>query len=155
MDVAGAGVPDREEPGDYRLMAHLLATAIEDADDGRVKEALANAARRLGEVVGQDVRARLAPGSGFEGQLAVLDEVLRSYGFQPERDRDEVRLTTCPFHALVEDHIVLVCGANLAFLDGLVIALKAGDVEVRLDPVRGRCCIVLGPAGGDPEYRGG
>lgn len=140
---------------DFRLMAHLLATAIEEADTGRVKEAVANAARRLGEVLGHDVRARVDPGGDFEHQVAAVEDVLRSYGFQPERDGDDVRLANCPFQALAQEHMILVCGANLAFVDGLVAALQTPAVEVRLDPERGRCCVVIGAAGGEPQYRGG
>ena len=142
-------------PGDFRLMAHLLASAIEEADTGPVKEALAGAAHRLGEIVGQEVRSRLDPGAGFERQIAVVEEVLRSYGFEPDRDREQVRLANCPFQALAQEHMILVCGANLAFVDGLVLALQAAEVEVMLDPERGRCCVVIGAVGGSPQYRGG
>lgn len=142
-------------PADFRLMAHLFATAIEEADTGPVKEAVANAARRLGEVVGHDMRSRHEFTDGLQGEVAVVEDVLRSYGFQPTRVGDEVRLVTCPFHALAQEHMVLVCGANLAFVDGLVAALDAARVEVRLDPEDGRCCVVLGVAGDDPQYRGG
>ena len=142
-------------PADFRLIAHVLASAIEEAGPGGVKQAVANASRRLGEVVGHDVRSNAERTRGFEAQMAAIGGVLRSYGFEPQREGEEVRLLRCPFHALAQDHMVLVCGANLAFLDGLVAALEAVDVEVRLDPVPGRCCVVLGPLGGHPEYGGG
>ncbi len=140
---------------DFRLVAHVLASAIEEADTGAVKEAVANAARRLGEVVGHDVRARLDPDLGFDHQLAAVEDVLSEHGFAPYRDGRQVRLATCPFHALAQDHMVLVCGANLAFLDGLVVGLQTAAVEVWLDPEAGRCCVVVGEAGSEPRYRGG
>ena len=142
-------------PTDYRLVAHVLAAAIEEADTGRVKEAVANVARRLGEVVGRDVRARVPPDAGLEDQLAAMADVLAANGFQPYRAHGQVRLANCPFHALAQDHMVLVCGANLAFLDGLVVGLETSDVEVSLAPERGRCCIVLGGVGTEPPYHGG
>lgn len=142
-------------PTDFRMVAHLLASAIEEADTGPVKEAVANAARRLGEVVAYDVRGRLQPDAPFDHHLTVVEDVLGQYGFRPYRDGQQVRLANCPFHALAQDHMVLVCGANLAFLDGLVVGLETADLEVWLDPEAGRCCVIVGPAGSQPEYRGG
>ena len=140
---------------DFRLVAHVLATAIEEADTGQVKTAVATAARRLGEVIGEDVRARLRPGAGFERQLEAVEDVLSEYGFRPYREGAEVRLANCPFDPLAQEHMVLVCGANLAFLDGLVVGLRTAEVEVRLDPERGRCCVIVGATGSEPTYRGG
>ncbi len=140
---------------DFRLVAHVLASAIETADTGVVKEAVAEAARRLGEVVGHEVRARLDPRMVLDDQLTAVEDVLGHYGFEPYRDGRQVRLANCPFQALAQDHMVLVCGANLAFLDGLVVGLQTGDVEVWLDPEAGRCCVIVGEAGSEPQFRGG
>ena len=153
--MAAADSEPSAGPADLRLAAHLLATAIEEADDGRVKEALAHAARRLGEVVGHDLRSRAGVRHGFEACIGEVEEVLRAYGFDPGRHGEEVRLRRCPFHALVQEHMVLVCGVNVAFLDGLVVALEASGIDVRLDPVPGRCCVVLAAAGTYPQYAGG
>lgn len=142
-------------PADLGWAAHLLASAIEEADNGRVKDALANAARRLGEVVGQDVRSCAEAREGFDARIAEVEDVLRAYGFEPHRQGDEVRLRRCPFQVLAQAHMVLVCGANLAFFDGLVLALDASAVDVRLDPAPGRCCVVLATAGTYPRYAGG
>ncbi len=153
VDRSEASAPPA--PTDFRLVAHVLASAIEEADTGAVKEAVANTARRLGEVVGHELRAHLDPGMSFDRQLTAFQEVLGPYGFQPYRDGRRVRLANCPFHALAQDHMMLVCGANLAFLDGLVVGLQTGDVEVWLEPEAGRCCVIVGEAGSEPPYRGG
>lgn len=154
MADAPQPVPARAQT-DFRLVVHVLATAIEEADSGPVKEAVATAARRLGEQVGQDVRAHLQPGAGVEQQLEAVEEVLSAHGFQPYREGERVLLANCPFHALAQDHMVLVCGSNLAFVDGLVVGLATADVEAWLEPQRGRCCVIVGQAGTEPEYRGG
>ena len=142
-------------PADLGWAAHLLASAIEEADNGRVKDALANAARRLGEVIGQEVRSRAEAREGFDTRIAEVEDVLRAYGFEPDRQGEEVRLSRCPFHVLAQAHMVLVCGANVAFFDGLVLALEASGVDVRLDPAPGRCCVVLAATGTYPQYAGG
>ncbi|MBQ1047607.1 helix-turn-helix domain-containing protein [Micromonospora sp. C51] len=109
-------------PRDYRLLAEVLASAVERSG---VEPAVHSAARELG--------AKLAGGEVFE-RLGTL-------GYEPFEDADQtVRLRNCPFHALAQAYPALVCGLNLALLDGLV-----GDRgwNVRLDPGPTGCCVVL------------
>jgi predicted ArsR family transcriptional regulator len=55
-----------------------------------------------------------------------------------------VRLANCPFHALLEVSVDLVCGANRAFCSGLVEGLDARPVRAVLDPQPGpECCVRL------------
>jgi predicted ArsR family transcriptional regulator len=67
---------------------------------------------------------------------------LTRQGYEPERDGAHIRLRNCPFHRLAEQFPPLVCGMNLALLEGLVDELGA-DCRPRLDPGPGRCCVVL------------
>jgi hypothetical protein len=48
---------------------------------------------------------------------------------------------------VAKEHITLVCGMNLALAQGLVAALGADGVDVRLDPMPGSCCVALAAAG--------
>lgn len=123
-------------PRSYGLAAELFAEAL-DADSAH--RALPKVARAFGK--------RLADAGA--GRAAALMATLESLGYEPvRRANGEVRLRNCPFHALTERHKALVCGTNLALLDGFVSALRGGgrDFEAALDPQPGMCCVVLRPA---------
>jgi predicted ArsR family transcriptional regulator len=51
-----------------------------------------------------------------------------------------VRLRNCPFHAVARAYPPLVCGLNLALLEGLVG--DAGHVA-RLNPAADGCCVTI------------
>src|SRR5688500_2687758 len=93
---------------DYRTAAELLADVAEGA---RLDVELQHAARRHG----RDLRGDQRP-LDFEGAV----EVVRRRGHEPYLDGDVVRMRNCPFHALTETHTALVCGMNLALLEGLL-----------------------------------
>ncbi|MGW1989265.1 helix-turn-helix transcriptional regulator [Embleya sp. NPDC001921] len=58
-------------------------------------------------------------------------------------DTSRVLLRNCPFHQLAEDFPPLVCGMNLALVEGLLDGLGATGHRARLDSVPGRCCVVV------------
>ena len=149
----GAGRPaklyarsDREfavtvPPREYELAARLLVQAVEADPSDRSRTALAEAARRLGTELGSAFRPAEA-GRDVEGVLA-------QQGYEPSRGGDGViRLRNCPFHQLAEQHKDVVCGMNLALVEGLVAGLGAGGWHPALDPAPGRCCVTIG---GDPS----
>ena len=70
-------------------------------------------------------------------------EVLSDCGYEPRTDASGVTLANCPFHALAQDYTDLVCGMNLDLMDGLLDALGRANLEARLDPEPGRCCVSL------------
>jgi predicted ArsR family transcriptional regulator len=112
-------------PRAYRTAAELLAETVERSG---ADAALYQVAREHGRT--------MASGGG------PLFAVLTSQGYEPERDGAHIRLRNCPFHRLAEQFPPLVCGMNLALLEGLVDELGA-DCRPRLDPGPGRCCVVL------------
>lgn len=134
VDVMGS-VPERH----YELAGGLLASAIEraDADGTPVREALAAEAYETGSEIG----AANAP----------LDAALERCGYEPADDgAGGALLENCPFHSLATAHTDLVCGANLAFVRGLVEG--AGDSrEAVLEPRPGRCCVTLRASPPAPE----
>ncbi|MFG2972072.1 helix-turn-helix transcriptional regulator [Streptomyces sp. NPDC048331] len=123
---------------DYRTAAELLAEAAERAG---LDAELCAAARRRGE----GLRGSAEPCGG----LAEAMEVLAARGYEPHveaPDGDEeaarvVRMRNCPFHAVAERFPPLVCGMNLALLEGLLGA--DGPVRARMDARPGECCVVL------------
>ena len=60
-------------------------------------------------------------------------------------------LANCPFHALVDQHIDLVCGMNHDLLSGMATAVGDDLLTARLAPSEGNCCVRLGPRGASPE----
>lgn len=150
----GAGRPakmyarsDREfavtvPPREYELAARLLVQAVEADPSDRSRTALAGAARRLGTELGSAFRT-----AAGEGDAAGRDVkgVLTQQGYEPCCGADGViRLRNCPFHQLAEQHRELVCGMNLALVEGLVEGLGADGWRPALDPQPGQCCVAIG-----------
>jgi predicted ArsR family transcriptional regulator len=108
-------------PRDYRLLAEVLASAVERA--GVEPEAYAAARERGAGLAGGEVLPRL-----------------RELGYEPYEDGDgTIRLRNCPFHASAQAYPGLVCGLSLALIEGL-----AGDgAGARLDPGPAGCCVAI------------
>jgi predicted ArsR family transcriptional regulator len=87
-------------------------------------------------------------GAEPEGQNAAARDVkavLAQQGYEPRRDGDGViRLRNCPFDQLAEQHREVVCGMNLALVEGLVDGLGTGGWHPVLDPQPGHCCVAIG-----------
>ena len=119
-------------PRDYRTAAELLADV---ADGARLDVELQQAARRHGHGL---------RGDDGPADIDAAVEILRRRGHEPYMDGEVARMRNCPFHALSETHTALVCGMNLALLQGLF-----GDVDgvtVQLDPRPDHCCTILSPS---------
>jgi predicted ArsR family transcriptional regulator len=160
----GAGRPaklyarsDREfavtvPPREYELAARLLVQAVEADPGDRSRAALAEAARRLGTELGRAFRPDAAERDAAERDAAERDAaerdvegMLTQQGYEPCRGGDGViRLRNCPFHQLAEQHRAVVCGMNLALVEGLVAGLGAGGWHPALDPRPGHCCVAIG-----------
>jgi predicted ArsR family transcriptional regulator len=88
---------------------------------------------------------------GQEGDPDVIRSILAERGYEPQAGTDGGPwLRDCVFDGLAERQRDLVCGMNLALLRGVLRALPDADLEARLDPAPGRCCVVLGRPGGRP-----
>jgi predicted ArsR family transcriptional regulator len=69
---------------------------------------------------------------------------LRERGYEPFTDDEgDIRLRNCPYHALVEEHRPLVCGMNLAMIDGVVEGAGETGLTARLDTQPGLCCVAI------------
>ena len=160
----GAGRPaklyarsDREfavtvPPREYELAARLLVQAVEADPSARSRAVLAKAARRLGTELGSASRPSPAgrdageqDAAGPEAGERDVKGVLTQQGYEPCDGADGViRLRNCPFHQLTEQHREVVCGMNLALVEGLVEGLGADGLRPVLDPQPGHCCVVIG-----------
>jgi predicted ArsR family transcriptional regulator len=115
-------------------MAEAIAVS---ADDGTpVLDALGRVAAEHGRTLARGTDAPEAT-SALQRACAALAE----HGYEPRIEADGATLTNCPFHALAESHTDLVCRMNLALVDALVEEI--GDVDARLEPAEGRCCVTL------------
>jgi predicted ArsR family transcriptional regulator len=68
--------------------------------------------------------------------------VLAESGYEPQCHDDTIVLRNCPFHALAKQHTELVCGMNLSLVSA-VTDHAGGNLTPRLDPLDGRCCVVV------------
>lgn len=133
--TVSVSLPDRR----YDLAGELLAAAVEEADDSgdRPREVLARRARVVGEELGRVARA------GCDRSGETLLWALEDAGYEPRTEGDEVVLVNCPFHALARAHPELVCGMNLQLLDGVLAGVGEGELDARLQPEAGFCCVRL------------
>src|SRR5262245_34278967 len=112
---------------DYRTAAGLLAAVAEDA---RLDVELRAAAMREGRAAGGPVE-----------DLDAVRAVLSARGYEPRADGGVLRLANCPFHVLSERYPALICGMNLALLEGLIE--NADGLRARMDPRPGLCCVAV------------
>lgn len=112
-------------PRSYLSAAELLAEAV---DRSGADEAAYKVAREEGRKAATGVDAV---------------EVLAARGYEPEVDGAAVRLRNCPFHQLAQRFPPLVCGMNLALVEGVLEGAAERDWHARLDPAPGYCCVVL------------
>jgi predicted ArsR family transcriptional regulator len=124
----------------YELAAEVLAQALEDPRAKKASASVTAAAHRAGASLGAGGRTRGSRASPLRHVTQLLD----AQGYEPtESPRGVVRMRNCPFHAVAQNHPDLVCGMNLAFMEGIVEAAAPGGVTATLDPQPGQCCVTL------------
>lgn len=129
----------------YDLAAALLAAAVdESSQEGTpVDAALSRIAGERGNEVGATIRHAAGSQAGRRTLVDQTLRVLREQGYEPYEHDGEIVLANCPFHALVDDHLELVCGMNRDFLAGMVDVLGEGVLSARLEPSDDSCCVRL------------
>lgn len=117
-------------PRSYDTAGRLLAGVLDSAGLDREVQAAARA-------------AGAADGEALAGGVGPAD-ALRARGYEPYRDGEALRLNNCPFHALADEFPALVCGMNLALIEGLLPGCAGGeDWTARMDPLPQGCCVAL------------
>ena len=126
----------------YELAGHVLTQALAKVGSEATLEVLREAAREWGR--------RLAEESGDRGghgqPLKQVARALEACGFEPREsadDADELVLRNCPFDSLRTESLDLICGMNLALIEGLLAGLEVEGVRARLAPRPGLCCVAL------------
>jgi predicted ArsR family transcriptional regulator len=126
-------------PRNYRAAAEMLA---EVAEVTGAEPAVQRVARRRGSQAGRAARTANPSAPAADSVVAGL----AAQGYQPYLDGVVMRLRNCPFHVLANQHPPLICGMNLAFVQGLLEAAGARGLAARLDPQPGDCCVTIGPS---------
>jgi predicted ArsR family transcriptional regulator len=110
-------------PRSYDTVGRLLAEVLENAGLDRELQAAAKAAGAARPDVPADD----------------MEAALRARGYEPFRDGETLRLRNCPFHALATEFPALICGMNLALIEGMA----PKEWTPALDPCPGGCCVAL------------
>jgi predicted ArsR family transcriptional regulator len=128
----------------YELAAELLLQALEGMPAAGAHDALRDVARAWGQRLGVEARARTSRAVSSKRLFQEAVQVLSRCGFEPRRDvSGNLLLHNCPFETLTTAHRDLVCGMNVALMEGLLAGLELDDVTANLDPQPGMCCVVL------------
>jgi predicted ArsR family transcriptional regulator len=136
----GAGRPAKL----YRTAASDIAVHVPPRNYPDLAVMLAEAVERSGrdEIAYEVARAAgAAAGRGGSGPVDVLAE----RGYAPVDLDGTIVLRNCPFHVVAHEFPPLICGMNLALVQGMA---EAGGwaCTPTLDPAPGRCCVTLGPS---------
>ncbi len=131
----------------YEMIARLLVRALAKARPA-ASRALLTIAKGEGFEIGIEARRRAGPRAGRTVLLGKAMEVLAEYGFEPVLDETgDIILRNCPFDAVARENTEIVCGMNLALMEGLLRGLGVKGVAARLDPKPGYCCVAIGKSG--------
>ncbi|HEY5546248.1 MAG TPA: hypothetical protein VIK50_09355 [Gemmatimonadaceae bacterium] len=127
----------------YELAARILVEAVDASKAPQTQGALRKTARMIGERIGSASKARAGSRPGKKRLIEGTMDALAANGYEPERTTNEIRMHNCPFHALVSEHKELVCGMNLALMEGVVEGLDLPGLKPVLDAKPGMCCVAL------------
>jgi len=125
----------------YEWAAQVLTRALGERVSDESMEALRRAARAQGESIGRE----LPKPATSTPPLRAAARALGTCGFEPAvAPEGQLVLRNCPFASLREGCRDVVCGMNLALVEGLVTGLRADGRRPVLDPQPGHCCVAIG-----------
>jgi predicted ArsR family transcriptional regulator len=126
---------------DIEFAAQLLLNVVAQSNDPGVRASLDRLARQAGTEIA-NVELQEPQESPTEAVIRLLTE----RGYEPRTDSGGTTwLGNCVFDELADQERQLVCGMNLSLVRGILDALPEAEIEARLEPGEGRCCVVLAP----------
>ena len=139
----------------YEWAAQVLARALGETTSEATRDALRRSARTHGEGIGRELKR---PPAGTS-PLRAATRALGACGFEPAvAPAGQLVLRNCPFASLREGCRDVVCGMNLAMIEGVIDGLGLKGVTAALEPQPDTCCVALraakpsrAPAPGPPE----
>jgi len=141
-------------PRQFGLLSRVLVEAI--VESSHTGEPSTTAAHRVAAETGRRLGSRSADSTSTPPVLGTL----RSVGYEPREADRVVTLTNCPFHEAAETQRDLVCGLNLALVEGILRGAECTGARAALVPQPGRCCVSISldpltgeasPAGAAPD----
>jgi len=124
----------------YEWAAQVLARALGESASEAATDALRRTARAQGESIGRELPRPAAS----TPPLRAAARALGTCGFEPATGTDgQVVLRNCPFASLREDCREVVCGMNLALIEGVIGGLGLEGVHAKLEPQPDTCCVAL------------
>jgi predicted ArsR family transcriptional regulator len=131
-------------PREYRALAEILATVVEETGADAVASAVARryGVERASALVKEVHEVSAADGTDVPARIDPV-ALLAGAGYEPFVDGPDVRLRNCPFGTVAAAYPPLVCGLNLALIEGVLdgAGLPAGCA--RLDPRPEGCCVAI------------
>lgn len=134
-------------PRQYELAARILADATDRAlaEGIDLSAAVGASADAAGDAVASGITSRPGRRRGERAHRQAVVEQLEACGYEPRFEDGCVVLQNCPFHDLARSHTELVCGINHRLLQRVANAIPDANVDARLEPLEGRCCVTLHP----------
>lgn len=133
----------------YDLAGGVLAEAVDESlrTGAPITETLSEVARSTGRRIAETSEAAESSwpdGAGGSDELETVAGILGGCGYEPVLAEQEICLANCPFDRLANNHTELVCGMNRDLIEGVLSGAGAEDLEARLAPADGFCCVRVG-----------
>jgi predicted ArsR family transcriptional regulator len=125
----------------YDLAGDLLAAAIDRSQ--RVGTPVGEAVRDVARAAGLRIGDEVGDEPPVPDEVALVTRVLGAHGYEPRLVERDVCLANCPFDRLAAEHTDLVCGMNLALVEGVLEGLDVRAARARLEPEPGLCCVKI------------
>ncbi len=126
----------------YEVVGDILLDALETREALKPQSPARVAAHRRGLELGRQVREAQGRPRGPKAASRAAYQALAQRGYEPYSDnRRGLRLRNCPFHDLARRSPELVCGLNVAFVEGLLSGLGVDSHDAVLAPQAGECCV--------------
>ena len=131
----------------YEWAAQVLARALGETTSEATRDALRRSARAHGEGIGHELKKPAAS----TPPLRAAAHALGACGFEPAvAPAGQLVLRNCPFASLREGCRDVICGMNLAMIEGVIDGLELEGVIAALEPQPDTCCVALRAATPSP-----